>query len=138
MLDLSTVPGLRAEERLRAEVVGWLTTVSPDGQPQSSPVWFLWDGGSILLRSLAGAPRVRNIRADPKVSFHLDSDGEGGDIVTLECEARIDADGPSASEAASYRSKYDVKVREYGWTWAGFERDYPIVLRLLPTRVRLG
>ncbi len=32
------------EARLREEVIVWLTTVRSDGQPQSVPVWFLWDG----------------------------------------------------------------------------------------------
>src|SRR5512143_3670856 len=108
MLDLTTVPGLRAAERLRAEIVAWLTTVSPAGQPQSSPVWFTWDGEGIAVRSLAGAPRVRNIRANPRVAFNLDTDGEGGEVVTFECEARIDEAGLSPAEADAYRAKYAV------------------------------
>jgi Pyridoxamine 5'-phosphate oxidase len=39
--------------RLASKPIGWLTTVNPDGQPQSSPVWFIWDGGSLWLRSPA-------------------------------------------------------------------------------------
>lgn len=137
MLDLTTVPGLRAAERLRSELVAWLTTVTPDGIPQTSPVWFTWDDEELLVRSVARTPRVRNIGANRHVSFHLDSDGEGGEIVTAEGEARLDEGGASAEETAAFRAKYDVKVREYGWTWAGFEEDYPTVIRIRPTRFRL-
>ncbi len=138
MFDLTTVPGLRAAERLRAEVVGWLTTVSPAGQPQTSPVWFLWDGHELIVRSLESAWRERNLRQNPRVVFNLDSDGEGGDIVVIEGDARVDDGGLTPSENDTYRGKYDVKVRQYGWTWDGFERDYPVVLRISPKRVRIA
>ena len=32
------------EERLRSEPIMWMTTVTPDGRPQPSPIWFLWSG----------------------------------------------------------------------------------------------
>ena len=38
MLDTTGEVGSRAEERLRSEEIAWLTTVRPDGQPQSVPV----------------------------------------------------------------------------------------------------
>jgi hypothetical protein len=33
---------LAADGRLKSEPMIWLTTVTPSGQPQSTPVWFLW------------------------------------------------------------------------------------------------
>jgi hypothetical protein len=35
-------PAHAAAGRLRAEPIIWLTTVTRSGQPQSTPVWFLW------------------------------------------------------------------------------------------------
>ena len=49
MLDTTTEAGARAEGRLRDEGIIWLTTVRSDGQPQSVPVWFLWNGESFLI-----------------------------------------------------------------------------------------
>jgi PPOX class probable F420-dependent enzyme len=137
-MDVTTPAGARAMERLRTELIAWLTTVTAEGQPQSSPVWFLWEDGEIVLCSLATTPRVRNVRANPRVAVNLNSDREGGDIVTLEGEARIvEHDLPSATET-SYRAKYLDKIHEYGWTWESFRRDYPVVVRIRPTRARLG
>jgi PPOX class probable F420-dependent enzyme len=65
-------------QRLSNEPIGWLTTAGADGQPQSSPVWFIWEGVSLWLRSQAHAGKVRNIRANPRVAFHLADDGHGG------------------------------------------------------------
>lgn len=138
MFDLTTVPGLRAAERLRSEIVAWLTTVNPSGQPQTSPVWFLWDGHQLIVRSLEDSLRERNLRENGRVAFNLDSDGEGGEIVVIEGDAVLDGEGMTPPESDAYRSKYDVKVREYGWTWDSFERDYPVVIRIAPKRVRLA
>ena len=51
MLDESTDFGPRATRRLHEEIIGWLTTVTPERRSRSPiPVWFLWDGDrSILL-----------------------------------------------------------------------------------------
>ena len=52
-------------ERLATEEIVWLTTVTGKGQPQSSPIWFLWDGESFWLRSQEHAAKVRNIGGQP-------------------------------------------------------------------------
>jgi PPOX class probable F420-dependent enzyme len=136
MIDATTKAGARAIERLGSEPIAWLTTVNAAGQAQSSPIWFLWEAGEIMLFSLAKTPRVANIRANPLVSFNLDSDADGGDILTVEGEARIvDPELPAATESA-YRAKYDGKIDEYGWTWTQMRTDYPIVIRIRPTRIR--
>ena len=63
MLDPSKEAHAHADRRLRSEQVAWLTTVRADGQAQSSPVWFLWDGETFLVYSQPGAPKVRNVTA---------------------------------------------------------------------------
>ncbi len=45
----STPFGARVAQRLREEHLIWLTTVGADGTPQPNPVWFLWDGASVLV-----------------------------------------------------------------------------------------
>ncbi len=138
MIDATTPAGTRAMERLGTELIAWVTTVNAEGQPQSSPVWFLWEDAEIVLCSLATTPRVRNMRANPRVAVNLNSDREGGDVATFEGEARIvEDDLPPATETA-YRAKYVDKIHEYGWTWESFRRDYPVVVRIAITRVRLG
>ena len=52
-------------ERLETELIGWLTTINPDGQPQSSPIWFLWRDGEVLVYSHVRAPRNAQRRGQP-------------------------------------------------------------------------
>ena len=61
MIDLATEKGARADERLRADEVAWLITVAADGTPVPTPVWFLWDGTSILVYSQRDKPKLRAV-----------------------------------------------------------------------------
>ena len=95
MLDTTTEAGGRAERRLNEEKIAWLTTVRQDGQPQSVPVWFLWDGQTFLNYSQPGRQKLRNIETNPRVDLNLNSNAQGGDVVRAEGVADIVEDAPS-------------------------------------------
>ncbi len=136
--DFSTIAGARALERLDKELIGWLTTIDPAGQPQASAVWFLWRDGEILVFSGKRARRNDNLVEHRLVSFNLNSDPGGGDIVTMEGEARIDlAAGPATADTA-YLAKYRGLLAEYGWTAQYFAAEYPVPVLVRPTRWRVG
>ncbi len=137
-LDPTTRAGARALERLASEIMGWVTSINPDGQPQSSPVWFLWADDEILVYSGKRAPRNDNIAERPLVSFNLNSDADGGDVVTMEGTARIDPTTPPASSNPAYLAKYQGMLDSYGWTPEYFAGEYPVPVRITPTRWRVG
>ena len=137
MIDVTTKAGARAGERLEHELIFWLTTVTPKGQPQASPVWFLWVGGEILLYSRADTPRLANVSANPRVAATFDGDGEGGDIVSLEGEALVVRDRAALADVPpAYVEKYAAKLAAFGWTMESMLVDYPVEIRIRPTRVR--
>jgi PPOX class probable F420-dependent enzyme len=137
MIDPTTKAGARALERLEREPILWLTTVTPHGQPQASPVWFLWHEGELLVYSRADTPRPANIRANPRVAANLDGNGRGGDIVSIEGTARIVRDTASPADAPpAYADKYAALIAAEGWTLESFLADYPVEIRIRPTRVR--
>ncbi len=45
-----------------------LTTLMPDGQPQSSVVWCDYDGQYVRVNSARGRQKDKNMRADPRVT----------------------------------------------------------------------
>ena len=57
-------------ERLDKELLGWLTTIDPAGQPQASAVWFLWRDGEILVFSGKRARRNDNLAEHRLVGFN--------------------------------------------------------------------
>jgi PPOX class probable F420-dependent enzyme len=48
-----------------------LSTVNPDGGPQSSVVWFLFDGEAVLFSVLATRQKARPVIRDPRVSVAI-------------------------------------------------------------------
>ena len=134
-VDSSDERGARAIERLSNDRIGWLTTVAPDGTPQASPIWFLWDGDEVLVYSLESL-RARNISSHARVSLNLDGNGLGGDIVIVEGTARVDADAPSAADNPAYMAKYLAVTEDFGWTPEWFAGRYSVPIRVTPTRFR--
>ncbi|HEY2288023.1 MAG TPA: TIGR03667 family PPOX class F420-dependent oxidoreductase [Streptosporangiaceae bacterium] len=126
-----------AEERLRTEPIAWLTTVASSGQPQSTPVWFLWADGEFLVYGAARGPKTRSIEANPRVSLHLEGNGQGGANVIFEGTARLDPAGPRAADVPAYVAKYAGLIEGNGWTPASFSDLYPHVIRVAPTRARI-
>lgn len=137
-LDPATTAGARALERLLGDKIGWLTTIDPEGGPQSSPIWFLWEDGELLVYSWKRAPRNDNIAERSRVAFNLNTDAVGGDVLTMEGVARIDPDGPPPSAHAAYLAKYGSMLEDYDWTPEYFATEYPVVIRITPTRWRVG
>lgn len=135
-LDTSTEFGARVERRLRQETIVWLTTVSPTAAPQPSPVWFLWEGATLLIYSRPDTPKLRNIARHPTVSLHFDGNGTGGDIVVLTGEARLASDAPPADAVPAYLEKYRKGIARIGMTPESFARTYSLAIRVTPARLR--
>lgn len=125
-----------AMARLDAEPIIWLTTVRPNGQPQTSPVWFLLQGDEFLMYSLPNTSRVANIKANPHVALNLDGNGRGGAIVTIEGTARIDEAAAAASDVPEYVAKYEAHMERNGWTPEVFSSQYSTPIRIMFTRGR--
>jgi PPOX class probable F420-dependent enzyme len=126
-----------AEVRLQREKIAWLTTVRRDGQPQSSPVWFLWRDGEVIVYSKPTTQKVRNVQANPRVAVHLRDIDDGSDIVSLEGEATVDAGYPAASAVPGYVTKYRSMIADLGMTPASFAGSYAVPIRIRPTKLRI-
>lgn len=135
ILDPSDPAAASALERLENERAGWLTTVAPDGTPQSTPVWFIWDDEELYMYSRR-SPRVRNVRQNPRVSFNLDGNRQGGKVVLMEGTAVIDEEAPPTHENTQYLEKYGPVMDERGWSPEWFAENYPVFIRIQPTRFR--
>jgi PPOX class probable F420-dependent enzyme len=127
-----------ADDRLRREVIVWLTTVRADGQPQTSPVWFLWDGRTFLIYSLPTSQKVPNIRENGRVSLHLNDDGVGSDIVSIEGQASAGGSEQPLIDVPEYVEKYREMIAELGSDPVGFSAAYSVAIRITPTRWRVA
>jgi PPOX class probable F420-dependent enzyme len=134
--DLEPADRERAESRLRSNLIAWLTTVRPDGQPVTVPVWFLLRGDeTILLYSQPHQAKLRNIAHNPKVSFALDVTDIGRNIVRLEGTATRVHDQPDASKNAAYLAKYTERIGALFGTPEQFAGLFSAAIIITPTKL---
>jgi len=135
MLDLSSDLGQHALARLANEQIIWLTTVGADGTPQPNPVWFLWADNSFLIYTQPGSRKAANLRRNPRVSLHFNSDRIGDDVVVFTGEAQLDAPVSPESKAA-YLEKYREGIERIDMTPETLLRTYSLAIRVVPKRLR--
>jgi len=126
----------RVETRLRHNLMVWLSTVRPDGQPVTVPVWFLWrEDDTILLYSQPGTAKLRNISTNPKVSLALDVCDLGRNIVRIEGIARRADDQPPADQQPGYLAKYTERIGALFGTPESFAGQFSTALIITPRRL---
>jgi PPOX class probable F420-dependent enzyme len=136
VIDPTTEKGARADARLRAEDVAWLITVSPEGQPVPTPVWFWWDGQTILVYSQRDKPKLRHIAANPRVSLAMRTDELGDEITVISGTAVVDPASPPADQLPEYVEKYAALIDRLGADPASFAGEYAVPIRIAPTKLR--
>jgi len=117
-----------------------LTTVMPDGQPQTTPVWCNREGDHILVNTMRGFQKEKNIRANPRVTLlaydplnPLHNIEIRGVVVEMTCDGAVEHLNQLTSK---YIRKPDAKF--FGDSIpAEFETRYtPVKIRIAPTRIR--
>ncbi len=136
MLDITTEWGLHAEERLRSNIIAWLTTVGSDGRPYTAPVWFLWDGNAMLIFSQPQMQKIRNLRKNARVTLALDDTKQGEDVVIVEGTAELLDDPKISVMMPEYVEKYGEFIKDLGWTPASMAADYSLGIRVTPTKFK--
>jgi PPOX class probable F420-dependent enzyme len=130
-IDLSSGKGPHVSDRLRDELVIWLTTGGE--RPQSVPVWFLWEDGGFLVYSVPGK-KVRELEAHPRVHLNFNSTRTGGDIVRFEGTAEV-VPGPAADRHPEYVRKYREQMQRLAMSPAEFAAEYSVAIRIRPQKL---
>ena len=124
------------ERRLRHNLVAWLATVDPAGRPHTVPVWFLWqEDGTVLTYTRAGKAKLRNLRANPRVSLALDVTDIGRDVIRVEGTASLEADVPPADRNPPYLAKYAERIGALFDSPADFARMFSVPVVVTPERL---
>ena len=124
---------------LTDDIVCWLTTVTPSGKPAPKPVWFFWDGTSILIYSLNDGAKLRHIAANDQVSVHLTSGETGSDAVVINGRAALDAEAPRPSAHDGLVAKYKNRIEEMNQSIEWYDTNYSTAIRITPEKVwRIG
>ena len=136
MIDPGTEVGGSVAARLRDEQVAWLVTVAPSGTPVPTPVWFWWDGETLLIYSQPDKPKLRHIASNPRVAVAMRTDEQGDDLAVITGGAEVDDSAPAAFELPGYIEKYRDAIARLGSNPEEFSGAYSVPIRIRPTKLR--
>jgi PPOX class probable F420-dependent enzyme len=130
----AATPAARLDRMLRSESVVWLSSVSASGAPHLVPIWFSWDGETVLIASKPNAKKVANLRANASVMLAVGEPDDDFDVGMVQGEAEL-LDEPSAAVLpAGFLAKYRDQLAAIGLSPEEFLATYSQVIRIRPTR----
>jgi PPOX class probable F420-dependent enzyme len=118
-----------------------LTTVMPDGRPQTTPVWCNREGGYVLTNTMKGFRKEKNMRADPHVTLlvydphnPLRNIEVRGLVVEMTEEGAVEHDDRLAQ---LYTGKWDARFFGDAVPAGLIEVYHPVKVTIAPVHVRV-
>jgi PPOX class probable F420-dependent enzyme len=122
-------PGLKLF--LKEAAHGQIATLMPDGSPQVTHVWVDTDGQHILVNTVVGHQKERNVRRDPRVAISV-HDASARRLAHIRGKV-VEATTAGADEHIDELAKKYLGADRYPWRRPGEQR---IILRIQPERIR--
>jgi PPOX class probable F420-dependent enzyme len=127
----------RAATHLREDAVIWMTTVSSSGLVAPNPLWYLWDGGDkVRFFTMPETARLKNIKANPRVTLNLAGDATGTQVAVFSGTAEIQRHSPLANEYPEFISKYEGWFPHVNQTPEKYAHQYSVPIEVTLDRVR--
>lgn len=124
---------------LTRPICGVLTTMGPDGQPESSLVWVDVDAdGLARVNTTLERRKGRNLAANPKVSLLVVDPDNTGRFIQIRGDAELVTDGALEHLDALTR-KYTTHPRYYGYIYPAEQaaRETRVIVRVRARRVQM-
>ena len=131
---MNVTPRQSIRSALESQAVVWLSSIRPDGRPHVVPLWFHWNGESILVFSKPNAQKVRNLRSDPRVMIAVGDPNAAFDVELVEAIAEIEGNSRRAHIAEAFATKYGRIAARAGLTIERFASVYAQPIWIRPTR----
>ena len=91
-----------------------IATLLPDGSPHSTVTWVDTDGTYVIVNTVEGHQKLRNVRRDPRIAITIPNPANPADVVSLRgYVAEITTEG-GKEHIDMLSSKYTGKPYSYG------------------------
>jgi PPOX class probable F420-dependent enzyme len=108
--------------------VASLATIGPDGRPQLTEVWFLYEDGSVALSLNSNRQKTKNLVARPQCSLLILDLAVPQRYLEIRGDAEVSTDDGSFAQRVG--AKYEVDLRAYDQP-----SDERVVVRIVPKRI---
>jgi PPOX class probable F420-dependent enzyme len=105
-----------------------LATVRPDGSPQSSVMWFAWDGERIRMTHTKTRQKFRNLADEPRVALSIVDPDDAYRF--LEVRGTVESIEDDDAEASFYQSLQ----KRYGQSYRIPDADVRVILTIRPDK----
>ena len=110
-------------------------TVSADGRPHATPLWFAWDGSALWLYSITRSRRWAELAADPRIAVVVDAGEDYGELCGVELTGDVEPVGEAPRTGlpcAELEVPEKIFAAKYGFGETMFHDGRHAWLRLAP------
>jgi PPOX class probable F420-dependent enzyme len=112
---------------LASTALAHIATIGSRGEPQSTPVWFGWDGMHIRFSQTKRQQKFRNLQRDPRVALSIVDPRNPYRYLEVRGVAIAFEDDPDRTFVDSLARKY-LGVDRYPWHQEGDEHVAIVIL----------
>jgi PPOX class probable F420-dependent enzyme len=118
-------------ELLARPSICYLSTLMPDGSPHLTQTWVDTDGTHVLINTVAGHQKVRNIARDPRVAVSVSDREEPRRYFQVRGRVvDVTTDG-----AAEHIDKLSMRYRGQPYPWFGGRDEVRVLLTIEANRI---
>jgi PPOX class probable F420-dependent enzyme len=124
---------------LQTPVHGVLTTMMPDGAPQSSIVWVDYDGEHVLLNTTLERQKGRNLRRNPKTTLLVIDPKDSSRWIEVRGKVVEMTTTGAEAHADTLTQRYTTKRHFYGDIYPVEQKhkETRVIVRIEPLKVSL-
>jgi len=106
----------------------------PDGRPQLTPNWYLWDGERFWVSTLDWTVKVKNAKRDSRVTVCIDGPDRGTNYVQVFGTAEV-VEGDVRERTLDLIRKYEPVEADAIAHWEGIKKNR-VLLVVTPERLQ--
>jgi hypothetical protein len=110
--------------------IAHVATVTPDGNPRTSPMWYEWDGEHVLLSHTKARAKSRDVAANPRIALSITDPEDPYRYIEIRGPVEVE-DDPDKTLIDRLAKKYMDKDK---YPWDGPD-DHRVIFKVTPERV---
>ena len=104
--DLRLLEHPTALQLLESSIPARVGYIAIDGTPRVTPMWFAWNGDQLVFGAAGKSPKVKALRANPRVAVTIDTNDNPYEILTIRGEANVEIVPGAVPEYAEAGLRY--------------------------------